>query len=311
MFFKNKKVKSILSTFLILLLAVIASGFVWMDTHEGSRTRAADNQTSISSCDTSLSGYAWTENIGWISMSGSGYSVNIDKSTGLFSGWAWSENIGWINFAPSGPYPNSPTPPQYSAQMDTSTGNISGWASVLINQSDPTPTGWIKMSDTSPAYGVKVDAITGQLSGFAWSENYGWIDFSQVTYGCVTGGGGVNGLAYNDGILVFTSAQRQSATNGDASVTSSGGGAATPDNTMIYSLVITNQGNAPKVVNLKFNLPYGFTHLINTTTCTAGITPCNSPPEGGVTGNGSNMLTWSSVTVPIGASTISFKLKAP
>jgi len=304
MFFKNKKIYSIFSTFLILLLVAIASGFVWMSTHEGSRTRAESGQTKISTCDTSLSGYAWTENVGWISMSGSGYSVNIDKTTGLFSGFAWSENIGWVDFAPVSGYPSAPLS---SAQMNTSTGDVAGWARVVINQGDPVPTGWIKMSDAAQGYGVKVNTTTGQLTGFAWSENYGWIDFRQVYYGCVVGGG--NGLAYNDGILIYTSAQREGTINGDSSVTAHT--STTASDNITYSLEITNQGNAPKVINLKFDLPYGYTHIIDTTTCSAGITPCFNPPEGGLTGNGSNKLTWMNITVPMGESTVSFKLKAP
>jgi hypothetical protein len=50
-----------------------------------------------------LSGYAWGENIGWISFScannpptcattGS-YGVHIDPATGIWSGHAWAENI--------------------------------------------------------------------------------------------------------------------------------------------------------------------------------------------------------------------------
>ncbi len=63
-----------------------------------------------------LSGWAWSENIGWISFCGSAaspstwngttwvcpasptYKVTINTS-GYFSGWAWSENIGWISFS--------------------------------------------------------------------------------------------------------------------------------------------------------------------------------------------------------------------
>jgi len=77
-----------------------------------------------------VSGWAWSENVGWISFNstncdvdgdgvyegsneGGGatpaptdcpssgtvnsYGVKIDPSTGGFSGYAWSENIGWIN----------------------------------------------------------------------------------------------------------------------------------------------------------------------------------------------------------------------
>ncbi len=60
-----------------------------------------------------LSGWAWNDNIGWISFcgndsSGSGatggcpasptYQVKIDSSSGDFSGWAWNDVIGWISF---------------------------------------------------------------------------------------------------------------------------------------------------------------------------------------------------------------------
>src|SRR3989344_4879314 len=75
------------------------------------------------------SGYAWSENIGWISLNSSNcdpdnnnqsngatgcpstgsavpnYGVSIyrpsnwsDAEAGKFSGWAWSENIGWVAF---------------------------------------------------------------------------------------------------------------------------------------------------------------------------------------------------------------------
>ena len=59
--------------------------------------------------DSVLTGYAYGENIGWISLNCSNnsscatadYKVSNDGS-GTLSGYAWSENAGWINFAPSG-----------------------------------------------------------------------------------------------------------------------------------------------------------------------------------------------------------------
>lgn len=47
-----------------------------------------------------LSGWAWSDAIGWISFSGSApdYRVVIDPNTGIFSGWAWNDVIGWISF---------------------------------------------------------------------------------------------------------------------------------------------------------------------------------------------------------------------
>jgi len=50
-----------------------------------------------------LSGYAWNDNIGWLSFSGTttqsqAYGVSVDPSSGDFSGWAWNDNVGWFSF---------------------------------------------------------------------------------------------------------------------------------------------------------------------------------------------------------------------
>ncbi len=47
-----------------------------------------------------LSGWAWNENIGWISFASTSpvsYSVYFDGA-GDFHGWAWNDIIGWISF---------------------------------------------------------------------------------------------------------------------------------------------------------------------------------------------------------------------
>ncbi|MEK7077219.1 MAG: hypothetical protein AAB967_03235, partial [Patescibacteria group bacterium] len=44
-----------------------------------------------------LSGHAWSENAGWIQFDPSAGGVAIDSS-GNFSGYAWGENVGWISF---------------------------------------------------------------------------------------------------------------------------------------------------------------------------------------------------------------------
>jgi hypothetical protein len=46
-----------------------------------------------------LSGYAWSENAGWINFDSSPDGrVTINTTSGEFSGFAWGENIGWIHF---------------------------------------------------------------------------------------------------------------------------------------------------------------------------------------------------------------------
>lgn len=142
-----------------------------------------------------VTGFAWSENIGWVSMNSlncdangnglsdgspvgcppsgaiSNYGVNID-SVGNFSGFAWSENIGWIQFDPAGPYPASPN---YSAKMDTATGALSGWARALSNGDGWD--GWIKLSN------VSINTANGIFSGFAWgSDVVGWLSFGGPNY---------------------------------------------------------------------------------------------------------------------------------
>jgi len=54
-----------------------------------------------SDVDGNLSGWAWSENFGWISFASTTpvtYGVTVATSTGEFDGYAWSENIGWISF---------------------------------------------------------------------------------------------------------------------------------------------------------------------------------------------------------------------
>ena len=104
-----------------------------------------------------VSGWAWSETIGWISFnntSGSGaidYGINIDVD-GTLSGYAWSENIGWISF-------------NEGAQLDLDTGDLSGQAKVLSM-----PDGWIKLQGTAQngsPYGVSLNSGTDEFEGWA------------------------------------------------------------------------------------------------------------------------------------------------
>jgi len=44
-----------------------------------------------------LSGYAWSENMGWINFAPTGGGVSVNN-TGEMYGYAWGENMGWISF---------------------------------------------------------------------------------------------------------------------------------------------------------------------------------------------------------------------
>jgi len=159
-----------------------------------------------------VEGWAWSENIGWISLNstncdadGDGFSdgivpgcppagtpipdygVNLDLSNGKLSGYAWSENIGWIKFDPVGPYPDSPN---YSAcinlpdvsgevcEADLSENEVGGWIRALA-YSDGWD-GWIKLRGTTEdgnTYGVYREGK--ELRGWAWGGDVvGWISFN-------------------------------------------------------------------------------------------------------------------------------------
>ena len=109
-------------------------------------------------------GWAWSENIGWISFScqntmaigtGIDYGVDIDEVNSRLSGYAWSEYIGWISFnsadlvgCPSG---SSGT---CAANINMTTGALSGWARAIAPIDRPLSEtggwdGWIKLSGTA------------------------------------------------------------------------------------------------------------------------------------------------------------------
>ncbi len=152
------------------------------------------------------SGWAWSENIGWISMnsintaSAVSYGVELDDNPdsptyGEFSGYAWSENIGWISFN-AADTAGCPIPP-CKAVLSTSTLEVSGWARVLSVKDKPLDqtggwNGWIKLSGSYGAdnYGITLDKFTQEFEGWAWGGSYdvadpaviGWISWNDKDY---------------------------------------------------------------------------------------------------------------------------------
>lgn len=161
----------------------------------------------------SVSGYAWSENIGWISfnckdleavegktcLDGNNpsfdpsvniadYGVDIHSVTNVLSGYAWSDNVGWISFnlADTG---NPPAEYDYSAQgytaeYDAPNNELRGWARALSAlETQGAWDGWIKLhkypSDTGAAYGVTWNSTTKELEEWAWgSDVIGWISMN-------------------------------------------------------------------------------------------------------------------------------------
>jgi hypothetical protein len=73
-------------------------------------TRNSDGSCPNADASGDLSGFAWNDKIGWISMRGSSpsYGVSI-ASNGIFSGYAWNDAVGWISFNSSNPNHSSST----------------------------------------------------------------------------------------------------------------------------------------------------------------------------------------------------------
>ncbi len=147
-----------------------------------------------------VSGFAWSSNIGWMSMNSlncdanndgqsdgsppacppagtaiANYGVNISDNgtTGIFSGYAWSNNAGWIDFYPTD-LVNCPTAPSCQrATVDKATGEVSGWVKFL------TTGDWLRLKGSN--YGVLISKTTGEFSGWAWGgETVGWVSSNCI-----------------------------------------------------------------------------------------------------------------------------------
>ncbi len=135
---------------LIIILLVFVSAFIVLD-----KIKAG--------AEHNVSQWAWSENIGWISMNSTdtgasvSYGVELDDGPGSptygqFSGYAWSENIGWISFDATDTV-GCPIFP-CEATINPITMEVSGWARVLSVKDKPLDqtggwNGWIRSRDTN------------------------------------------------------------------------------------------------------------------------------------------------------------------
>jgi hypothetical protein len=137
---------------------------------------------AASTSSTPITGYAWSDNIGWISFNcsntgtcgTSNYSLSI-AADGTISGYAWSDNIGWVsaNAADVAGCPSAPCTPVISI----TTGAVTGWFRALANGGGWD--GWISLSGAG--YGPTL-ASNGAFSGYAWgSDVVGWTSFAYAT----------------------------------------------------------------------------------------------------------------------------------
>jgi hypothetical protein len=139
-----------------------------------------------------VSGFAWSENIGWISFnstSGGGpidYGVNVDLGTGIFSGFAWSDNIGWVSFNESdlGGCPTIPCRAWSDTSCPGGLCQVSGWAKILSYPSS----GWVRLRGTSYGVSINQTPLPDEFTGYAWSDEIGWISFAGANYKVILSG---------------------------------------------------------------------------------------------------------------------------
>lgn len=137
---------------------------------------------------TPLTGYAWSDTIGWIDLtcqntSGSScgtWGIYV-SDTGALSGYAWSENVGWVSANPSD-LTGCPTAP---CTATLSTTALSGWLRVISGSTAQSGSwdGFISLSGVG--YGVQYSAgnfnACSNGTSCAWGDkNVGWVDFSKA-----------------------------------------------------------------------------------------------------------------------------------
>lgn len=156
------------------LLCVLA--FIAVLTVASPRTSFSQIVPPPNTLPQAITGYAWSDTIGWISLSGSNYGLSIAPD-GTIGGYAWSETIGWVsvNSTDLSGCPASPC----NAKMQ-SDGSLTGWLKALSANGNGWD-GWISLNGSN--YGPSFSG--GTFSGYAWgSDVVGWVSFANATASC-------------------------------------------------------------------------------------------------------------------------------
>ncbi|MFA5084184.1 MAG: hypothetical protein WC475_02270 [Candidatus Paceibacterota bacterium] len=177
-----------------------------------------------------LSGYAWSESIGWISFycgdldptcATYNYRVTID-SNGEFSGWAWNDVVGWISFncnnsvigdtCDTSDYKvktswsaSAATGTIVSSIFDTGVSGGAAFNSIMWKCDASTsticqPAGTaVKFQFASGNASAGVGG-TGPIDGtyrYAWNDSTGWWDFGYSSGNVYVSSTQLTGYAYN------------------------------------------------------------------------------------------------------------------
>lgn len=123
------------------------------------------------------------------------YGAHLDLGTFVLSGYAWSEHIGWITFdksvagiPPAAPFDDNLQ--NYIARYNLTNGMIEGWARAAscpdTSCDANSQWGWIKMSNPvpkpAPNFGAHYTSggTNNEFDGFAWGGSVmSWISFNS------------------------------------------------------------------------------------------------------------------------------------
>jgi len=159
------------------------TGWLWGGSNDGAGNNTGVGWASMNDTNPGAGGaVSYGVNIPDAGCSGAGCDL---------SGYAWSENIGWIDFAPAGPFPAVATGDDYAYAAKRDGDYLRGWARIagIKTEYEKVPSnsggweGWIRLSsdaDDPILYGVEIAKMdgTGDSPTFAWSGELGWVDFS-------------------------------------------------------------------------------------------------------------------------------------
>ena len=143
----------------------------WISLHCSNTSSCVDNNYGVlNNNEGTLSGYAWSETVGWIHFAPSSGGVTINSS-GVFSGTAYGENIGWISFSTDHPVTTDWRP--VSSQVTTPTQSGGNGAPV----SGPLSLGYVSVNTPTPtlpvsSYTTPLVPEPTILQKFTFTKNY-------------------------------------------------------------------------------------------------------------------------------------------
>lgn len=175
----NKKI-----IFLALLIGVVAGVSYAQHAFAG----ASQNASGFAWGGGAATNGAGYDGMGWFSFNNLSdgtaidYGVNIPTTgNGNLSGYAWSENYGWLSFYDTDLAGCVPALSQAKRSGNSITGGarILGIRDAMSVGNAGGFDGCVSLSGSSPNYGVTIS--NNNLSGYGWSSDLGWIDFTGVT----------------------------------------------------------------------------------------------------------------------------------